>query len=137
MKTIILIVCCICFLSGCRYLDQKIIQRSEVSNLDPNQSIAVKQSYIYITKSQSEPLTIIDTIKPWHISWSIEGDDTNMPQEGLEFDVEKTDTLINPTWTLFCQTNQPPVAFYFTGSQGFFRVGVHFVTLSMPAPFGR
>lgn len=52
-----------------------------------------------------------------------------MPVDDIEFDVERRDTLTSQ-WTLYCRTNQPPVSFEFTGNEGYFRVGAHYVDSS-------
>lgn len=64
---------------------------------------------------------------PFNIYWDIGGDNTNMPQANVEFDVQKEDSLAGP-WYLFCRTNTPPVQFFSDGDQGYFRVGVHWIT---------
>jgi len=42
----------------------------------------------------------------------------------IMFDVDRSEDLIN--WTVFYQTNQPPVPFDLTNGSGFYRVGAHY-----------
>lgn len=78
--------------------------------------------------SKAQPLVINPPV-PWYITWQISQDgNTNMPQDNVEFDVEKRDGLGPDTpWYLYCRTNQPPVPFTFDGSAGYFRVGDHWI----------
>lgn len=126
----------ILLLCGCHSLDKKIIQQSTGPDLDPNHA---QQSFVISSKSQPEPLVIIvNTTQPWRIDWNIEMADTNMPQAGVEFDVQKCNDIANPVWSLYCRTNQPPVPFFSLGDTGYFRVGVHLINITqVPAPFGR
>lgn len=122
-------------LTSCSTVDKKPIQQNVVPDLNPAHAIVTPQSFK--VKSRSEPeVIVVNILPPWKLSWEIGGDNTNMPQVGLAFDVEKCDNIENPIWTLYYQTNQPSVPFSFINNKGFFRVGAHLVTPPTPAPFG-
>ena len=116
MKALYLIVCAMAV--GCA------AHQSTVPVVDLNPDHAA-QVFVASSKAQSEVITPPVTL--WKISWQIISDNTNMPQDNVEFDVDKCDNLENPDWQLFCRTNQPPVFFTSDGVQGYFRVGAHFI----------
>lgn len=111
---------------GCRVLDQKIIRDSDLNPINASAVAIPKQATLEQPSSSVLP---VPPVEAHYVTWTISDlDTTNMPQENVEFDVEKLDNVYGG-WYLYCRTNQPPVPFYTTNEQGYFRVGAHWVNL--------
>lgn len=89
------------------------------------------QPEVVTAMSKALPLVVVVPDKPWNIVWELREQDNNpvqMPADNVEFDVEHTFSLTPPVqWTLYCRTSQPPVPFWLTNQQEYFRVGDHWI----------
>lgn len=117
----LLLIPILCF--GCRSLDKKIIQDSIAPNLNPaNASLAMA-----MPAAQPEVVLPPPPFETRHLGWSysltMPATDTNGI---IMFEVDKTDSLDNPNWFVYCYTNQSPVQFYLTNSEGYFRVSSYY-----------
>lgn len=114
MRIISLVLFLLC---GCRYLDQKIIKDSAMPDTDPRHAVDTKS---FVATSKSEPELVISTQPTkMQLNWDIpEIDDNGI----IMFEVDKTDSISNPNWVVYCYTNKPPVEFDLVNESGYFRV---------------
>lgn len=104
----------LCF--GCRTLDKKIIQESVVP---APQSMASVNPMLVVPPPPS--------VETMHLGWSYPLPMPATDANGIiMFEVDKTDSLDNPKWFVYCYTNQSPVQFYLTNGEGYFRVSSYY-----------
>lgn len=118
MKLIYPILCLIA--AGCA-ANKTIVP---VVDLDPGH--ATTQAFIMSSTSEPE-LVLPPASMTRHLEWTysipMPASDTN---GNIMFEVDKTESISNPRWFVYCFTNQSPVEFSITNSKGYFRVNPYY-----------